>query len=175
MKIRITSDSTCDLGHLVEENNVGILPLQVNLDADSYHDGVDITPQDIFDFVKRTKILPKTSAPSIGEYEEFFAKQLKDYDYVLHFNISSKSSGSHNMAVQASHEFNGKVRVIDSHALSSGQGLLVMKAVDLLKAGKSLDEIEETVNALRPFVKYFWRFPFVFGDKKPPLVPQYRI
>lgn len=152
MKIRITSDSTCDLGHLVEENNVGILPLQVNLDAESYHDGVDITPQDIFDFVKRTKILPKTSAPSIGEYEEFFAKQLENNDYVLHFNISSKSSGSHNMAVQASHAFNGKVRVIDSRALSSGQGLLVMKAVDLLNEGKTIDEIEDAVNEIRHHV-----------------------
>ena len=95
MKIRITSDSTCDLNHLVEERNIGILPLQVNLDAQSYHDGIDITPQDIFDFVERTKILPKTSAPSIGDYEEFFAEQLKEADEVIHFNISAKSSGSH--------------------------------------------------------------------------------
>ena len=152
MNIRITSDSTCDLGELVEKNNIGILPLQVNLDADAYRDGVDITPKDIFNFVAKTKILPKTSAPSVAEYEEFFAEQLKSYDAIIHFNISSKSSGSHNFAKLASESFAGKVRVIDSQALSSGQGLLVMKAVDLLKAGKSLDEIEETVNALRPFV-----------------------
>ncbi len=152
MKIRITSDSTCDLGELVAKNNIGILPLQVNLDADAYRDGVDITPQDIFNFVAKTKILPKTSAPSVGEYEEFFAEQLKTYDAIIHFNISSKSSGSHNFAKLASESFAGKVRVIDSQALSSGQGLLVMKAVDLLNEGKSLDEIEETVNALRPFV-----------------------
>ena len=152
MNIRITSDSTCDLGELVAKNNIGILHLQVNLDADAYRDGVDITPQDIFNFVAKTKILPKTSAPSVAEYEEFFAEQLKSYDAIIHFNISSKSSGSHNFAKLASESFAGKVRVIDSQALSSGQGLLVMKAVDLLKAGKSLDEIEETVNALRPFV-----------------------
>lgn len=152
MKIRITSDSTCDLGELVAQNDIGILALQVNLDANAYHDGVDITPQDIFDFVKRTKILPKTSAPSIGEYEEFFAEQLKENDYVLHFNISSKSSGSHNIAVQASKSFDGKVRVIDSYALSSGQGLLVMKAVDMRNAGKTIDEIEDAVNELRHHV-----------------------
>jgi fatty acid-binding protein DegV len=60
----------------------------VNLDADSYYDGVDITPQDIFKFVAETKILPKTSAPSIGEYEEFFESQLKLAEEVIHFNIS---------------------------------------------------------------------------------------
>ena len=149
MSIRITSDSTCDLGELVAKHNIGLLPLQVNLDASAYFDGVDITPEDIFKFVAETKMLPKTSAPSIADYQEFFKKQLETYDEVIHFNISAKSSGSHNMAKQAAEEFCGKVRVIDSMALSSGQGLLVMKAVDMLAQGKSADEIEETVLALR--------------------------
>lgn len=149
MAIRITSDSTCDLNHLVEERNIGILPLAVNLDAKTYFDGVDITPQDIFDFVAKTKMLPKTSAPSIGDYEEFFKKQLEGYDELIHFNISAKSSGSHNMAVQAAESFKGKVRVIDSKALSSGQGLLVVKAADLRDAGKSAAEIEAEILELR--------------------------
>ena len=67
MVIKITSDSTCDLGELVAKRNIGILPMQVNLDGKAYFDGVDITPQDIFNFVAETKILPKTSAPSIGD------------------------------------------------------------------------------------------------------------
>ena len=149
MAIRITSDSTCDLSSLVEQRNIGILPLGVNLDADSYLDGVNITPQDIFKFVAETKMLPKTSAPSIGDYEEFFEEQLKGYDEVIHFNISAKCSGSHNAAVHAAESFNGKVHVIDSMALSSGQGLLVMKAADLRDEGKSASEIVETINALR--------------------------
>ncbi len=149
MAIRITSDSTCDLGEWVEKRNIGILPLQVNLDATPYRDGVDITPQDIFKFVAETKQLPKTSAPSIGDYEEFFKEQLAYGDEILHFNISAKSSGSHNMAVQAAESFGGKVRVIDSMALSSGQGLLVLRAADLRDAGKSIDEIEEEIKAVR--------------------------
>ncbi len=149
MSIKITSDSTCDLNHLVEERNIGILPLQVNLDDKSYHDGVDITPQDIFDFVEKTKMLPKTSAPSIGDYEDFFAAQLKEADEVIHFNISSKSSGSHNMAKQAAESFGGKVRVIDSKALSTGQGLLVLKACDMRDEGKSSAEIEATIDELK--------------------------
>lgn len=150
MKIRITSDSTCDLNHLIQERNIGILPLQVTLDDKSYRDGEDITPTDIFKFVKETGILPKTSAPSIGDYEEFFQKELDaGYDCVIHFNISAKSSGSHNMAKQAAEGFGGKVRVIDSMALSTGQGLLVLKAADMRDEGKSADEIEKEVLALR--------------------------
>ena len=75
MAIRITSDSTCDLSHLVEERNIGIIPLKVNLDMNEYFDGVDIVPQDIFKFVAETGILPKTSAPSVFDYQEFFKKQ----------------------------------------------------------------------------------------------------
>ncbi len=152
MRIRITSDSTCDLGRLVEERNIGILPLQVNLDADSFHDGIDITPEDIFKFVAEKKILPKTSAPSIGDYEEFFTKELNGYDELIHFNISAKSSGSYNMAKQAAESFGGKVRVIDSMALSSGQGLLVMKAADLRDEGKSTDEIVAEIEEIRTHV-----------------------
>jgi len=149
MAIRITSDSTCDLNEWVVKRNIGILPLQVNLDATPYHDGVDITPQDIFKFVAETKILPKTSAPSIGDYEEFFTEQLKEYDEIIHFNISMKASGSHNMAKQAAESFGGKVHVIDSMALSSGQGLLVMKAADMLEEGKSAAEIVSAISELR--------------------------
>ena len=149
MAVRITSDSTCDLGSLVQENDVGILNFQVNLDAATYRDGVNITPQDIFDFVAKTKILPKTSAPSVIEYEEFFEEQLKGYDELIHFNISAKSSGSHQFARAAAEKFNGKVHVIDSMALSSGQGLLVLKAVEMRDKGLSADEIEEVIKVLR--------------------------
>ena len=149
MAIRITSDSTCDLGHLVAERDITLLPLAVNLGENTFYDGVDITPQDIFDFVAQNNVLPKTAAPSIGDYEEFFAKFVDAGDEVIHFNISAKSSGSHNMATQAAESFGGKVRIIDSMALSSGQGLLVLKAADMRDAGNSVDDIVEAVNALR--------------------------
>jgi DegV family protein with EDD domain len=152
MAIRITSDSTCDLNHLVEERNIGILALQVNLGADAYFDGVNITPQQIFDFVEQTGTLPKTAAPSIGDYEEFFKKELEGYDALIHINISSRSSGSHNFAKQAAESFDGKVYVVDSKALSSGQGLIVLKACDLRDEGKSVPEIVAALEELREHI-----------------------
>ena len=149
MNIRITSDSTCDLNHLVEERNIGIMSLQVNLGSDAFRDGVDITPEKIFDFVAETGTLPKTAAPSIGEYEDFFTKELAGYDALIHINISSKSSGSHNFAKTAAESFGGKVFVVDSKALSSGQGLLVLKACDMRDEGKSAEEIVATLEELR--------------------------
>ncbi len=152
MAIRITSDSSCDLGKYAEERGIGIHAFQINLDDKAYCDGIDIQPQDIFDFVAETGILPKTSAPSIDDYEKFFTEQLRYGEEILHFNISSKSSSSYNMAKQAAESFAGKVRVIDSQALSTGQGLLIMKAADLRDEGKSIEEIEETILELRAHV-----------------------
>lgn len=153
MKIKITADSTCDLSEeLIKKYNVGIMPLTVLLGKDSFRDGVNIVPQDIFDYVAKTGILPKTSAPSINDYEVFFEELLKEYDAVIHFNISSKASASNSNALAAAEKFRGNVYVVDSLALSTGQGLLVLKACDLAAEGLSPENIYGQVNALRPKV-----------------------
>ena len=150
MKIRITADSTCDLGEeLALRYGVKILPLTVTMGAKDFRDGVDVTPQDIFGFVAESGVLPKTSAPSAEEYAEFFGKCLETDDAVIHFNISSKASSSHENAVYAAKAFRGKVFVIDSLALSTGQGLLVLKACDLAAEGRNPKEITEIINGLR--------------------------
>lgn len=150
MKIKITSDSTCDLSaELIEKYDVGIVPLNVLLGNDSFKDGQGIVPQDIFDYVAKTGQLPKTSAPTIDEYKEYFARQLKSYDAVIHINISSKASVSNSNANKAAESFKKKVYVIDSLALSTGQGLLVLKACDLAKEGMKPDEIVKNINDLR--------------------------
>lgn len=152
MNIRITADSTCDLGKSVQERGIGIVPLSVILGDKSYRDGVELVPQDIFDFVDRTGQLPKTSAPSIGDYEEFFAKYVEQGEKVIHFNISAKASSSYEHAAEAGKNFPGSVFVIDSKALSSGQGLLAMKASDLAAQDMSAEEIVSEIKELIPKV-----------------------
>lgn len=149
MSIRITTDSTCDLGESIQKRGIGVVPLSVILGPKTYKDGIDIVPQDIFSYVAKTNELPKTAAPSIGDYEDFFRPYVENGDTVIHFNISSKSSSSHSSAVGAAKLFGDKVHIVDSKALSSGQGLLVMKACDLAEEGKSAEEIVNTVNFLR--------------------------
>lgn len=152
MKIKITSDSTCDLGEeLISRYNIGIFPLTVILGDKSYKDG-EVVPQDIFDFVAQTGTLPKTAAGSVNEYSEFFRESLEGYDALIHFNISSLASSCYNAATKAAESFGGKVKVIDSRALSTGQGLLVLKACDLIAEGKTAEETEEIINGLRPRV-----------------------
>jgi DegV family protein with EDD domain len=153
MKIKITSDSTCDLSdQLIKDNNISIFPLAVILGEKSYLDGIDIVPQNIFDYVAQNNILPKTAAGSSEDYQKFFEKELSGYDALIHFNISAKASSSYSAAEIAAQSFNKKVFVVDSKALSTGQGLLVLKACDLVKDGMPASDIVNTINSLRPFV-----------------------
>jgi len=150
MKVRVTSDSTCDLSdELIKKYNLSILPVSVILGDKVYHDGVDITPFDIFDYVKKTGKLPKTSATTIEEYKEFFTKELEEYDCIIHFTISSKASSCYSHAKAASEDFEGKVFVVDSYNLSSGQGLLVLKACDLISEGKTPKETIDIIEELK--------------------------
>lgn len=152
MNVKITADSTCDLSaELVQRYNVGVMPLAVVLGEKIYRDGVDITPWDIFQYVSENGVLPKSSAPSVEEYSEFFTSQLADCDAIVHFNISSKASSSHENAARAAQDkqFKSKVLVVDSHALSTGQGLLVLKACDLAREGRSPKDIAEITTKLR--------------------------
>ena len=147
MNIKITSDSTCDLSkELVAQYNIAIVPLTVVKNDKSYMDGVDITPADIFAHVAAGGDLCSTAAISVGGYQEHFQKYSAEYDGVVHINISSEFSCSYQNACLAAEEFEN-VRVIDSRNLSTGQGLVVLKACELAKTCESLDDLKLQLDA----------------------------
>lgn len=91
-RVKILADSTVDLNKdLIERYNIDLMPLAVHLGDKEFKDGVDIVPDDICKYVAETKQLPKTSAPSVFEFENLFKKWLEeDYD-IIYTGIGSKS------------------------------------------------------------------------------------
>ena len=147
-KIIISSDSTTDLGEeLISKHNIKILPLGVTLGTTVYRDGVDITPDEIYAHHSKTGELPKTTAVNVGECADFFEELTKDGDSVIHFTISSSMSSTYNNTCLAASEFDN-VYVIDTKNLSTGGGLLVMAAVDMVNQGLDAETIVEKVNEL---------------------------
>jgi DegV family protein with EDD domain len=145
MKIVITADSTCDIPkNLVEENNIHIIPITIIMGDTEYLEGVNISRQDIYGFVDKNNILPKTSAKSVYEYREVFEKLKKEYDAIIHFSLSFNISSTGDNALQASKEFEN-VHVIDTKSLSSGSGLLVLSCADKIKKGLPLEQILEEI------------------------------
>ncbi len=143
MRIKITSDSTCDLNNeLLTANDISLSSLIVIKDDKEYYDGETITPADIFDHVANGGSLCSTAARSVGYYQEFFEKFSSEYDGVVHISIGSGFSSSYQNARLAAEEFDN-VRVIDSQSLSSGQGFIVLEAAKLAKTCTSLEELEK--------------------------------
>lgn len=153
MKIKISSDSTCDLTkEYIAEHNVGIMPLVVVKDGESYRDGIDITPDVIFAHVAAGGALCSTSAANVNDYMELFEEYKKEYDAVIHINIGSGFSSSHQNACLAAEEFEN-VYVVDSMNLSTGHGLVVAEAVKMAEAGETPEKIYEALNKLTPRVE----------------------
>ena len=146
MRIKILSDSTCDLPQeVLEKYDITIVPLTVIKDGKEFTDGVNITPAEIFAHVAAGGDLCSTAAINIGEYAEIFAKYASDYDGVIHINISSEFSSCHQNARLAASDFEN-VRAVDSRNLSTGQGLVVLQACKLAQECENLDEIVEKLN-----------------------------
>ncbi len=142
MSVKISADSTCDLSReLCEKYQIAIAPLSVVIDGNSYHDGVDVTPENIFRAVDEGKTV-KTTAVNQFEYEELFRELLKDSDEVVHFCISRDMSSCYADACEAAKRV-GHVYVVDSRNLSTGIGLLVLEAAELAAMGKSGQEIAQ--------------------------------
>ena len=92
-KIKITCDSTCDLPQeLYAQHSVHVVPLTVTLNDTPHHDGVDISAEELFAFVKESGTLPKTAAISMGEYLDVFSKYTAEGYEVIHINLSSNLS-----------------------------------------------------------------------------------
>ncbi len=148
MATAITADSTCDISPvLYKRYDVTMVSLYITLGDETYRDGVEIAPKDLFQYVERTGELPKTAAPSPEDYRAAFERLTGEGKGVVHISISSEMSASYSNACRAAKEF-GDVYVIDSRSLSSGSGLLVIKAAELAACGLPAKEVASRIEAL---------------------------
>ena len=148
----ITSDSTTDLSkELRERYNVTVMPLKITLGDNTYTDGEDITPDDIYAHHDKTGQLPKTAATNVGDCIDFFKPFCDAGKTVIHFTISSEMSSTYNNACLAAEEL-GNVYVIDTKNLSTGGGLLVISAAEMISSGLSAEETVKRTRELVPRV-----------------------
>lgn len=152
MKIAISAETTCDLlKEQIEENDIKIVPFTIILGDEVINDGPEAVDE-IFDYFKKTKSLPKTSALNEEDYTKYFNSLLKDYDSVIHIALSSGLSSSYSHAVSSAEKLEN-VYVIDSQNLSTGIGLLVLYAKSLAVKGLKPKEIVEKVEKRKDFVQ----------------------
>lgn len=140
-KIIITSDSTTDLSaELIERYGIKTLPMKVTLGDKTYSDGIDIKPDDIYEHHRKYGELPKTAATNVQECAEFFAPLVEAGYSIIHFTISGEMSSTYSNACIAADDFDN-VYIVDTRNLSTGGGLLMLAACDMVKSGMSAQDI----------------------------------
>lgn len=150
--VKIICDSACDLTpELMEKYNISHIPCHVILNGSDYLDGVNISPEDIFSFVEKEGILPKTSAPSIEEITEILNRELETVPEIVVLTMSSKISGTCSFIRMAVLETGktDRIFVVDSESLSSGLAFLAIEAAEMAEKGLAAAEIVSEIEKMK--------------------------
>ena len=154
-KTVLMSDSTVDLTkEILEKYQIEVIPLCIIMDDKSYFDGIDVTPEEIIAWSDKHKTTPKTAAASIEKTIEYLAPHKEAQDEVIYIGISEDMSTTCNVIRLAASELEyEKVYVINSMNLSTGIGLQVLRAAEMIASGKSAEETYEAINNARDKVR----------------------
>lgn len=153
-KVKIIVDSTVDLTkEIYKEYDIEVLPLNVSFGEETYKDGVDLTAEELFKKVEEKGELPHTSACSPATFAEAFKKYIDLGMDIIYMGLSSTMSTTFQNAYIAKQDFpEDRIFLVDSKNLSTGTGLLVLKAAKLAKEGKNAREIASILEKLVPNV-----------------------
>ena len=154
-KIRIVSDSTCDLSQeLIEKYEISIIPLSITLGEDTYLDGVDITPEEIYAWSDEHKTTPKTSAVPFDKVEEILKPMIEAGDDIIFIGISEEMSSTCNrIRIFGEDAEYDRLFVINSKNLSTGIGLQVLRAAELRDKGETAEKIVAEIESSRDRVR----------------------
>ena len=153
MPVRIVTDSVADLPPTVaQELGITVIPLNVRFGTEVYRDGIDITAEQFYEKLKDSGVLPVTSVPSPGTFAKAYDKLAEETDEILAIILTSKLSGTYEVALQSIGLMKKKCRVevIDSQLAVMAQGFVVIKAARTAQAGANLDEVVEVARKTIP-------------------------
>lgn len=150
MPIKIIVDSASDITK-EEAKILGIevIPMEITIGDELFLDGYNLSTTQFYEKLVESDVLPKTSQITPYRYEQTYKKYVNDGYEVIVITLSSKLSATYNSALQASKKFNGKVKVVDSLNAAIGERLVVLLALDLVKQGKDIKEIVDTLDIMK--------------------------
>lgn len=154
VKLLVDSASDVDLAQ-AKELGVELISMEVRFGEEEFLDGVNLSREEFFAKLASSNEIPKTSQINVYQFEEKFEKMCASGDEVIAIVLSSKLSGTHNSAVEASKRFLGKVWVVDSQTVTIGERILVLLALRLIKEGKSAKEMVEILELMKHKIKLY--------------------
>jgi DegV family protein with EDD domain len=155
--VRVVTDSVADLpSQVVKELGITVIPLLVRFGERLYRDGIDLTADEFYDMLARSKTFPVTSVPSPATFAEAYDKLAEETDEILAIIVSSRLSGTYEVALQSIGLMKRKCRVevVDSRWATMALGFIVMKAAMAAQARASLDKVIEVTRKTIPRVDF---------------------
>ena len=144
MSIAIVTDSTSDLPpDIAQLHGISVVPLNVHIEDETFLDGVTISADEMYRRLPDQKVIPTTSAPSVGTFAELYEKLGETHDEIISVHLSSKLSLTHGAAVNAVSELgsNGpRIEVVDTEQASMALGYTAVQAAEAIAGGSSLDD-----------------------------------
>ncbi|WP_069997393.1 DegV family protein [Cellulosilyticum sp. I15G10I2] len=162
-EIILISDTACDLPEsLINEYHIKLVPFYVSFDKETYFKEIaDLSVAKFYEIMRKDKIFPKTSLPSINDYMETFMPLIEQNKNIICVCLSSHFSGSYNSAVNARELIlenypNAQIAIINSLNATGGQGLLVQEIGRMIADDIPFATIVETANKLRESARIFF-------------------
>ncbi|MBI4789169.1 MAG: DegV family protein [Chloroflexi bacterium] len=157
MKLKVITDSTCDLpSDYYQKYEIAVVAVNIHFGTETYLDGITIDHQTFYKKIDALGTVPKTSLPSVGQFAEVYREWAKQgYDTILSVHLTSSLSGLLNAARLGAQEVANEVKVIpfDSLSGSAALGFMCVEAVEMARAGKTLEEILARLNQVAPRVR----------------------
>ncbi|KGG80581.1 DegV family protein [Caloranaerobacter azorensis] len=150
MSVRIITDSACDLPkNIIDEYNIHVVPILIYLEDKEYLDGETLDPIDLYKGMRSGKVYKTAQIPP-ATFKKVFLEYAKKNESVIYIAFSSGLSGTYQSALMAKNEVLDEypdfdLEIIDTKCASVGFGLVVYKAVQMVKEGKTKEEIIDAV------------------------------
>jgi DegV family protein with EDD domain len=147
------TDSTSDLPpELARDLGITVVPAYVHFGSQSYRDGVDITPEQIYQRMLSGPVHPTTSSPAPGDFTDAYNRLSQETSEIVCITVTSKQSAVYEAAMTGKQSFQGKCRVevIDSQSVTMGLGLIAILAAKEARSGKAIDEVVQAVRSAIP-------------------------
>jgi DegV family protein with EDD domain len=157
LPVRIVTDSTADLpADLAEQLDISVVPLSVIFGDEVYREGIDITHDLFYSMLAHSRVMPTTSAPSIGDFLAVYEPLLKETDEIVSIHLSSKLSATYSVACQAAEQLaerGARVEVIDSGSVSLGMTFIAAAAARAAAGGAGVEEIKRIAGQMSPRIR----------------------
>ncbi|MDN9011776.1 DegV family protein [Brevibacillus laterosporus] len=148
-QIAWVTDSTAYIpADLREKHDIYVVPLEIIFSDGTYRDGLDMTPEQLYEKIEKTQEVPKTSQPSLGNFVELYETLKQKYDCAIAVHVSSKLSGTLNASQSAAKLAEFPAEAVDSKTMSYPITHMIMQGMEMAKTGASPEKIASSLRLI---------------------------